>query len=133
MTRLLCRYLESLSVCLAKEQRWGEAVHFGRKACAASHAHATLLCRHELQLDAACVDARLSSSCLMLAIMLRDSSSQESVAEAEAIFGKILAAGKQVFAEAQGAGVSVPPAAARTACRSGWNSCFYLNPANFML
>jgi hypothetical protein len=105
-------------VCLAKEQRWSEAVHFGRKACSASEADSILLCGDELRLSAGCIDARLSSACLMFAIMLRDSgSSRESRSESEAVFGKILAAGKQVFAKAEEAGVSVPPAAARTACR----------------
>jgi hypothetical protein len=54
----------------------------------------------------------------MLAIMLRDGSSRpESLAESEAIFGKILAKAKLLYAEMQGADDSIPPAAARTACR----------------
>jgi hypothetical protein len=54
----------------------------------------------------------------MLAIMLRDSSPDpQSAAEAEAVFAGIIAAGKTVFAEAEEAGVAVPDAVARTACR----------------
>lgn len=110
--------MESLSVCLAKEQRWVEAVHFGRKACRASEEEAKLICSDGINLSATCIEAKLSSSCLMLAIMLRDgSSSPESAAESEAAFGKILALGKQLFADAQRAGVNIPPVAARTACR----------------
>ena len=118
LTGLLLRFLESYSVCLAKERRWDEAVHFGRKACSASEAKAKTLCGDQSHLTAKCIDASLPSSCLMLAIMLRDGSSNEaSLAESEAIFGKILATGKQLFAESQQAGTPVSPTAARTACR----------------
>ena len=109
--------MESLAVCLAKEQRWAQAVHFGRKACAASQTDATAVCAREAS-SAACCEARVSSSCLMLAIMLRDSSPDpQAAAESEAVFATIIAAGKAVFAEAEEAGVAVPGAVARTACR----------------
>jgi hypothetical protein len=115
---LLFRYLESLSVSLAKEKRWSEAVHVGRKACRAAEEEAKSLCDDGLRPSAPCIEAQLSSSCLMLAIMLRDGSSKpESLAVSEAIFGKILAKAKLLYAEVQGADNSIPPAAARTACR----------------
>ena len=71
---LLFRYLESLSVSLAKEKRWSEAVHVGRKACRAAEEEAKSLCDDGLRPSAPCIEAQLSSSCLMLAIMLRDGS-----------------------------------------------------------
>ncbi len=117
-TLFFFRYLESLSVSLAKEQRWMEAVHFGRQACTASEEEAGSLCSERLRPSATCIEAKLSSSCLMLAIMLRDGNfSLESTLESETIFGKILALGKRLFQEAQMTGVSMPPSAARTACR----------------
>ena len=104
-------------MCLAKEKRWAEAVHVGRKACAASETHVAAACASDAR-SAACCEARVSSSCLMLAIMLRDSSpGPQSAAEAEAVFAGIIAAGKTVFAEAEEAGVAVADAVARTACR----------------
>jgi hypothetical protein len=114
--------MESLSVCLAKEQRWDEAIYFGRKACIASEEEAKIQCGDKLHLRESCIDASLQSSCLMLAIMLRDSASRQettsaSLSESEIMFEKILATGKQLFAEAQKAGVTVSHAAARTACR----------------
>jgi hypothetical protein len=111
--------LESLAVCLAKQQRWAEAVRFGRKACAASQTEAAAVCAREAS-SAACCEARVSSGCLMLAIVLRDSSPDpQSAAQSEAVFASILAAGNAVFAEAEKAGFVVPGAVARTACRCG--------------
>ena len=118
LTSLHLRYLESFSVCLAKERRWDDAVHFGRKACSASKARAKLVCGDQSHLSEKCIDASLPSSCLMLAIMLRDSSSgQVSLEESEAVFGQILATAKQLFADSQQAGITVSSTAARTACR----------------
>ena len=93
-------------------------MHVGRKACRATDEEAKSLCHNGLGPSTPCIEAQLSSSCLMLAIMLRDGSSRpESLAESEAIFGKILAKAKLLYAEMQGADDSIPPAAARTACR----------------
>ena len=118
MSCLFFSFLESLSVCHAKERRWADALYFGRKACSASEADAKLLCSDKMHISATCIDARLSSSCLNVAIILRDGKANpESLAESEAVFERIIATGKQVFAEAQRANVSVPSVAARTACR----------------
>jgi hypothetical protein len=131
---LFFSFLESLSVCLAKERRWADALHFGRKACSASEADAKLLCIDKKRISATCIDARLSSSCLNVAIILRDgNASPESLAESEAVFERIIATGKQVFAEAHQASVSVPSAAARTACRLQLTDLVAVDSTHFML